>query len=189
VEACGSALYISDHFCRKSGEHSDRQFEVHCRTGVDGILNTVRPADISPFFLFLHRQKLFGDEISWMHATNHSPSLSIFCRIFGEYLGRRFEVQNRRTRGGLCSVFQITITPRPLLVSKLFIHVQSLSGYETPCMGRRIPARPSSSNHFFAELPVVIGDERWPWLRLCRAAGGRERVCRRVVGLWRSKAK
>jgi len=110
-------------------------------------------------------------------------------RIFGEYLGRRFEVQNRRTRGGLCSVFQITITPRPLLVSKLFIHVQSLSGYETPCMGRRIPARPSSSNHFFAELPVVIGDERWPWLRLCRAAGGRERVCRRVVDLWRSKAK
>ena len=103
------------------------------------------------FFLFHHLQYLFGDEISWMHANNHSPSLSIFCRIFGEYLGRRFEVQNRRTRGGLCSVFQITITPRPLLVSKLFIHVQSLSGYETPCMGRRIahhlPTMATSGGH------------------------------------------
>ena len=103
------------------------------------------------FFLFHHLQYFFGDEISCMHATNHSPSLSIFCRIFGEYLGRRFEVQNRRTRGGLCSVFQITITPRPLLVSKLFIHVQSLSGYETPCMGRRIahhlPTMATSGGH------------------------------------------
>ena len=50
-----------------------------------------------------------------MHATNHSPSLSIFCRIFGEYLGRRFEVRNRRTLGW--SVFQTTTTPS----FKLFI--------------------------------------------------------------------
>ena len=45
-------------------------------------------------------------------------SLSIpvhFCRIFGEYLGRRFEVRNRRTLGW--SVFQTTTTPS----FKLFI--------------------------------------------------------------------
>ena len=88
-----------------------------------------------------------------------------FCRIFGEYLGRRFEVQNRRTRGGLCSVFQITITPRPLLVSKLFIHVQSLSGYETPCMGQRI------AHH----LPTMVtSGGHGPWLRQSGCAGLQE---------------
>jgi len=188
VEACGTTLYISDHFVDFSMNIWVANLELNIERGWTAFETPSTPRTFL-FFYFIIYSIYLATKFRGCTRPIILHLYPFFCRIFGEYLGRRFEVQNRRTRGGLCSVFQITITPRPLLVSKLFIHVQSLSGYETPCMGRRIPARPSSSNHFFAELPVVIGDERWPWLRLCRAAGGRERVCRRVVDLWRSKAK
>jgi hypothetical protein len=96
VEACGPALSIRVNFCRKFGEHLDRQFEI--------------PSTPWKFLFFISSSTEFiWPQNLWEHASIHPPSLSIFVEFSVSIwiaLLKSNTPLDRRTWDGLWSVFE-----------------------------------------------------------------------------------